>query len=95
MNTPMLDTIAKIKSMGKTIQEKKDGYWHYWCQCTAHEDKTPSLRVGQDSQGILMVKCFAGCDTDTILASLQMEKGDMLPAHLKAELIKKKTEQDI
>ena len=33
---------------------------------------------------------MAGSNTDTILASLQMEKGNMIPAHLKAEFIKKK-----
>jgi putative DNA primase/helicase len=39
-------------------------------RCVCHEDKTPSLSIGDGDHGIV-VKCFAGCDGADILRELR------------------------
>ena len=47
--------------------------------CPAHDDKTPSLSVSQGDDGRWLLKCFAGCDLDHILAATNIEKKDLFP----------------
>ncbi|VWX51037.1 toprim domain-containing protein [Novosphingobium sp. 9U] len=54
------------------------GKWHGYsamCRCPVHQDQTPSLSLRQGDRGIL-VHCFAGCDSQTILRELDGIKPD-------------------
>lgn len=37
--------------------------------CPAHDDRRPSLSIGVDPKGNLLLHCFAGCSRDRILAA--------------------------
>lgn len=45
------------------------GYWT--AKCPAHDDKSPSLSIRETADGIVLVKCHAGCDQDVVLDALR------------------------
>lgn len=47
--------------------------------CPAHDDSNPSLSIGQGRDGAL-VKCQAGCETDSVLEALAMSAADLFDA---------------
>lgn len=46
-------------------------------RCPAHEDRTPSLAVAEGEDGRALVKCFAGCPTERVLAELGLAWADL------------------
>jgi putative DNA primase/helicase len=40
-------------------------------RCPAHDDQTPSLSVRDADDGMVLVKCFAGCGQTQVIATLQ------------------------
>lgn len=57
---------------GKKRKQIPNGYL---IQCPAHDDRTPSLAVTDGGDKVLL-HCFAGCDTDTILNALNLTWAD-------------------
>jgi 5S rRNA maturation endonuclease (ribonuclease M5) len=57
--------------------------------CPSHDDspRTPSLSVGQGSDGRILLKCFAGCKPEQIVSDLGLQMSDLYPdnpmAHIK------------
>src|SRR5829696_5737902 len=45
--------------------------------CPAHEDREPSLSVTEGNDGRALLKCFAGCGTENIVAALGLEMSDL------------------
>lgn len=41
------------------------------CRCPAHQDKTPSLSIGETRDGRVLVRCFAGCDQMVVIGALK------------------------
>ena len=39
----------------------------YAARCPAHEDSTASLSIRETSDGVVLVKCFAGCSTEAVV----------------------------
>ena len=48
-------------------------------RCPAHDDHTPSLSVGESSNGSPLLYCFAGCDPADVLAAIGLSWRDVLP----------------
>jgi hypothetical protein len=46
-------------------------------QCPAHEDAKNSLSIGRGDDGRLLLKCFAGCTFDAILAAAHLTRADV------------------
>lgn len=53
----------------------RDG--QYKAICPAHRDKTPSLSVSVGNDGKILLKCFAGCSTESIVAAMRLEMKDL------------------
>lgn len=51
----------------------------YMACCPAHDDKNPSLAIKQLADGRILMKCFAGCDIDSILSHLRLSVSDLFP----------------
>ena len=52
----------------------------YKACCPAHNDKTPSLSIRDDTEdGRVLVKCFAGCDIQDICRSIGLKLSDLYP----------------
>jgi DNA primase len=62
-----------IAKLTNTFKSHKAGYL---CQCPAHEDSTPSLHIC-DKDDKVLVKCFAGCDAESIVRSLGLGLKDL------------------
>jgi hypothetical protein len=45
--------------------------------CPAHDDHQPSLSISEGDDGRALVKCFAGCETDEVLARLGLRMADL------------------
>ena len=62
-------------------RKRQDSQGSYICRCPAHDDSTESLHVklGRNKYGkdIILVKCFAGCDREAILAALGLKQKDL------------------
>ena len=39
--------------------------------CVAHDDRDPSLHLSEGAGGRLLVRCFAGCDQQQVIAALE------------------------
>jgi hypothetical protein len=48
-------------------------------RCPGHEDRTPSLAIGERDDGAVLLHCHAGCTVDAILASIGLEMRDLFP----------------
>jgi hypothetical protein len=56
------------------------GHAPQWtAQCPAHDDRNPSLRIS-DRDGVVGLKCLAGCTTDDVLVALDLTARDLFPA---------------
>lgn len=51
----------------------RNGTW----QCPAHDDNTPSLSVSRGADGRTLVRCHAGCTTETVVAALGLTMADL------------------
>jgi hypothetical protein len=61
-------------SEARRITEALGGRWkgrNGLCRCPAHADRRPSLSVADGRDGRLLLRCFAGCAFDDILAALR------------------------
>lgn len=68
--------LARLESKGLSAEEEGKGWI---CQCPAHNDGRPSLSVSEASDGKVLLKCFAGCRSEAIVAALQMEMKELFP----------------
>ena len=66
----LLDRLDGVKSRGKN---------KWIAKCCAHDDKSPSLALTELSDGRILLKCFAGCETQTILANIGLTMEDLFP----------------
>jgi hypothetical protein len=48
----------------------------WMARCCAHEDRNPSLSI-TEKEGRILLKCFAGCDTASILDALGLTWQDL------------------
>ena len=55
---------------------KKEGA-RWKALCPAHADRQPSLSVGVGRDRQVLLKCFAGCTFEQVLAALDLKKGDL------------------
>jgi hypothetical protein len=46
-------------------------------KCPAHDDRSPSLSIREGDGGRVLLRCFAGCSVDSILADLKLGRRDL------------------
>jgi hypothetical protein len=55
------------------------GDGRYTALCPAHDDRSPSLGVSVAEDGRVLLRCFAGCETQKVLDSLALTWEDLYP----------------
>jgi hypothetical protein len=67
-------TTAEISEIfnAKTIARGR-----YQALCIAHPDKSPSLVITEGLDGRTLIKCWAGCSLESILAAAGLKKRDL------------------
>ncbi|MBS0498169.1 MAG: DNA primase [Proteobacteria bacterium] len=58
---------------------KRTGADRWIACCPAHDDKTPSLAIRQTADGVVLIRCFAGCAAHEIVAAVGMNLSDLFP----------------
>lgn len=48
--------------------------------CPTHEDLNPSLSIRETQDGVVLVKCFAGCSQEKVVSGLGLDMADLFPA---------------
>lgn len=66
---------AFLQRLG-SVSRVGDGYQAH---CPAHDDRQASLSVTEGADGRILVKCFANCSIDSILAHLGLATADLFP----------------
>jgi hypothetical protein len=64
----VLDKLKKVRQSGA----------NYLAVCPAHEDDKPSLSI-REREGVILVKCFAGCSFDSIRKALGLAVSSFFP----------------
>jgi len=71
---------APVALMLERLDGVRRGARGHIARCPAHADKRASLSVAEGRDGRALIRCFAGCETETILTALQMTWGDLFAA---------------
>lgn len=72
--TPLERVLSRLPGAKKSGQG-----WS--ARCPAHEDRKPSLSVGQGQDGRVLVHCHAGCDVRDVLGVVGLKFSDLWPRH--------------
>lgn len=70
MPVTLNDILSKLEGV-----RGRDGKYMACCPC--HRDSTPSLSVGMGKDGKIVLKCFAGCSTEDIVWSMNLQMKDL------------------
>lgn len=62
--------LDKVRSSGRN---------RWMARCPAHEDRSPSLAITETSDGVVLLKCFAGCTAHQIVNAIGLEMRDLFP----------------
>jgi hypothetical protein len=62
------------------VEKKVERNGKGWkARCPAHDDRKPSLSVSEGDDGRILLKCFAGCETDAVVSALGLSLADLFP----------------
>jgi len=73
MNQAMNSILSRLRGV------RKDGKgWK--ALCPAHDDRKPSLKIDIGKDGRILLKCFAGCETEAIVKAIGLEMSNLFPS---------------
>ncbi len=61
---------------------KEAGRGKYVARCSAHDDRKPSLAISEGDNGRLLLHCWAGCETETVLSAVGLTFSDVMPERI-------------
>ena len=61
---------------------RPNGKDRYVARCPSHADKSPSLSVKVEPDGRVLLHCFAGCDTESVLSAVGLTFRDIMPERI-------------
>lgn len=59
------------------VREERRGQW-VAC-CPAHDDRNPSMAIGQGEDGRVLVHCHSGCSAHDIVTAIGLQLQDLFP----------------
>lgn len=63
----------------KTNHQPRVNGANFLVRCPAHDDKSPSLSVGEGSDGKILLRCFKGCSVSEICSALDIKVRNLFP----------------
>lgn len=63
----VLDRLSKVRGNGKD---------RWMACCPAHDDKSPSLAIAQQTDGRILFNCFAGCGGAEVVSAMNLDWSD-------------------
>src|SRR4051812_27934350 len=73
------DPLASIRAALEHADRGPRGEHDFTALCPGHADRNPSLHVSEAADGRVLLHCFAGCTTETIVAALGLTLADLFP----------------
>ncbi len=70
----MIDPIERVLGLLGAVRPSGKAFL---ARCPAHEDRRESLSVARGDDGRVLIKCFAGCATESIVSALGLEMKDL------------------
>ena len=61
---------------------RQTGPSRWTARCPAHPDKNPSLAISEGDDGRILIKCFAECGIEAIVAAAGLTLSDIMPERL-------------
>jgi hypothetical protein len=77
MNRPIENLLARLDA----VKETSRGKWQ--ARCPSHDDKQPSLSIKETNDGVVLLKCWSGCNASEIVGAVGLELSDLFPRHEK------------
>ncbi len=71
------DTLNYILSQSRIVKKAGTNAWKILCP--AHDDTDPSLNVTYTKDGVILMKCYAGCKFEDVLSALNLQTRDLFP----------------
>jgi len=68
---------AHVENVLSRLQKVKKSGQGWMALCPAHQDNAPSLSVGVGADGRALLRCFAGCSAEEILAAMGLGFRDL------------------
>lgn len=72
-----IDTLLNRLDGVKTNSNNK-----WLAKCPAHADRSPSLAIKLVDDDKILLKCWAGCDTESVLSAIGLTFADLFPEKL-------------
>lgn len=67
------------KVLSRLDKVKANGAGKWKACCPAHDDKDPSLGIREAEDGKVLLHCWTGCDTESIVAAIGLTIRDLFP----------------
>jgi hypothetical protein len=61
--------------VASALRGMRTGEGRWQARCLSHDDKNPSLSTGTSRSGKVLLHCFAGCDPNDIIDTLERNHG--------------------
>lgn len=71
--------MTPVESLLSRLQKVKGKNGSWTACCPAHNDKGPSLAIREADDGRILLHCFAGCETLSVVQALGMDMTDLFP----------------
>ena len=69
------DVLNRLSERGCRPKRSGNGQWN--ARCPAHDDRNPSLSIGEGDEGRILLECHAGCETAAVCAALDLTMADL------------------
>ena len=80
--------MPKLDVLLSRLNFRRTGKDSYMAKCPAHDDRTASLTIREIDQDHILLKCFAGCETENVLGAIGLSFSDVMPDRVRDELRK-------
>lgn len=71
--------MTPVENLLQRLEKVKGRSGSWTARCPAHADKGPSLAVREADDGRVLLHCFAGCPTDSVLGAVGLDMTDLFP----------------
>jgi hypothetical protein len=71
------ETARPVERVLRLLEDVREGQSGWTALCPAHGDRRSSLSIAEGNNGKVLLKCFAGCDTEEIVAAIGLKTSDL------------------
>ena len=71
--------MATIAEVAQQLHAKRTGKGRFLAKCPSHQDRKPSLAISLGKDGRILLKCWAGCETEAVLKAAGLRWADLFP----------------